>query len=57
MKNIKEIKTITWKFRDRGESYPELKGKTNIKMSSPEDVYKTFRFLFENEVKEKFVVF
>lgn len=50
------IKQITWKFKDSSESYPQLKDK-KVKITSPEEVYKNFTFLFEGEVKEKFVVF
>jgi len=57
MKNTTTIKNIVWKFKDSEEAYPELKGLSNIKISEPSEVYKNFRFLFENEVKEKFIVF
>ncbi|MFA6978636.1 MAG: JAB domain-containing protein [Ignavibacteriaceae bacterium] len=56
MTNPKSIKTISWKFRDIQESYPEL-ADCQKKITSPEDVYAQFSFLFRNEVKEKFVVF
>ncbi len=50
------IKTITWKFKDSGESYPQLKDR-KVKITSPSQMYENFNFLFEGEVKEKFVVF
>ncbi|MBK8946636.1 MAG: hypothetical protein IPM32_15380 [Ignavibacteriae bacterium] len=50
------IKTITWKFKDTSESYPELKDK-QVKVTSPSDIYENFNFLFAGEVKERFVVF
>lgn len=50
------IKTVTWKFRDSGESYPELKNR-KVKITSPETMYENFNFLFKREVREKFVVF
>ena len=53
----KRIRTITWKFRYVSDSYPELKKNRDIKITSPGDLYNTFKFLFDHEVKEKFVVF
>ena len=50
------IKTITWKLKDSSETYPELKDR-KVKITSPETMYENFKFLFEGEVKEKFVVF
>lgn len=37
------IKTITWKFKDSTEAYPQLKNK-RIKITSPSDVFENFRF-------------
>lgn len=37
------IRTITWKFKDSTETYPQLKNK-RIKITSPSDVYENFRF-------------
>ncbi|PIP76711.1 MAG: DNA repair protein RadC [Ignavibacteria bacterium CG22_combo_CG10-13_8_21_14_all_37_15] len=56
MTNPKSVKTISWKFRDLQESYPELVDR-QMKITSPQDVFVQFSFLFRNEVKEKFVVF
>ena len=53
----KRVRTITWKFRDVSDSYPELKESRHIKIISPDNFYNTFNFLFDHEVKEKFVVF
>ncbi|MBU2492394.1 MAG: DNA repair protein RadC [Bacteroidetes bacterium] len=50
------IRTISWKFSDTSEQYPQLKDK-KIKITSPNDLYEAFRFLFDGEVKERFVVF
>ena len=50
------IKNITWKFQDSTETYPQLKDR-KIKVTCPEDIYNNFRFLFDGEVKERFVVF
>ena len=50
------ITTVKWLFRDSVDAYPELKGK-DMKISTPDILYKNFRFLFEKETKEKFTVF
>ncbi len=55
-----KLKTITWKIRDAKEVYsdiPLVDVKSLTKITCPEDLYKQFRFLFENETVEKFVVF
>ena len=55
-----KLKTITWKLRDPKEvysDYPDVDVKSLSKITSPEDLYQQFKFLFENEVVEKFVVF
>lgn len=56
MTNPKSIKTISWKFRDVSESYPEIPNPLT-KITCPQDLFEQFKFLFHNEVKEKFVVF
>ena len=50
------IKSITWKFRDATIEYPELKER-KIKITSPVEVFQNFRFLFEGQVRERFIVF
>lgn len=50
------IRSITWKFSDSSEKYAQLKDK-KVKITCPSDLYQSFYFLFEGEVKEKFVVF
>ena len=55
-----QLKTITWKIRDASEVYsdfPNVDAKSLTKISCPEDLYQQFKFLFENEVVEKFIVF
>lgn len=37
------IKTVTWKFKDSTESYPQLKDR-KIKITSPVEVFDNFRF-------------
>jgi DNA repair protein RadC len=49
------LKTITWKFSDCTTSYPDISD-TKIYIRAPDDVIKYFRFLFKDEVKERFVV-
>ncbi len=54
------LKTITWKLRDVKAVYkdiPQIDTKLLSKISSPCDLYNQFKFLFENETVEKFVVF
>lgn len=51
------IKTISWKFRDVAESYPEIESVKNVKISHPGIFYDMFKFLFDHETKEKFIVF
>ncbi|MBI9032801.1 JAB domain-containing protein [bacterium] len=50
------IQTITWRFKDTSETYPQLK-KKQIQITSPSEMYEQFKFLFLGEVKEKFLVF
>jgi len=50
------IRTISWKFRDAEVEYPQLKDR-KIKITSPQEIYDNFHFLFEGEVKERFIVF
>lgn len=49
------MQTVIWKFRDCSDEFPILKDKEKI--DCPESIYEQFRPLFENEVREKFVVF
>ncbi len=50
------IKTVVWKFKDCTIEYPQLKDR-RIKVTSPQDVFDYFRFLFDGEVRERFIVF
>lgn len=56
MQKVK-MTTIEWKFRDLGAAYPELNSVRKSKITAPSQVYQNFRFLFEREVREKFIVF
>ena len=53
----KRVQTIIWKFKDVSESYPELGEAKKNKITSPYEMYRTFKFIFDHEVREKFVVF
>lgn len=50
------IKTISWKFHDAEVDYPQLKDR-KIKITSPQEVYDNFNFLFQGQVKKRFLVF
>jgi DNA repair protein RadC len=50
------IKTISWKFKDCTSTFPGLPDQ-KLYFRTPEDVTRNFAFLFNNQVKERFVVF
>ncbi|RJR09293.1 hypothetical protein C4588_05030 [Candidatus Parcubacteria bacterium] len=50
------IRNITWKFQDSSEVYPQLKDR-KVKITDPPTLFDNFRFLFDGEVRERFVVF
>src|ERR1035437_2537150 len=50
------LKTVTWKFKDVTSEYPELNEK-RIKITSPQDIFEHFAFLFTDQIRERFVVF
>lgn len=50
------IRTISWKFRDCSTDYPEFP-QQKIYIRNPEDIYRSFLFLFKQQVRERFVVF
>lgn len=50
------IRNITWKFQDCSEIYPQLKDR-KVKITDPQTLFENFRFLFDGEVRERFVVF
>ena len=53
----KNIKTVSWRFRDIDESYPDIKNQSKVKITSPQDLYENFKHVFDHRVKEIFVVF
>jgi len=52
----RNLKTISYKFRDVKEAYPQISD-TRIKVTSPLDLFLQFKNLFKDEVKELFTVF
>lgn len=52
----RNLKTISYKFRDVSEAYPEIANQRQ-KITCPQDMYDNFKGLFANEVKEIFIVF
>jgi DNA repair protein RadC len=50
------IRTVTWKFKDVSEYHPDLKIQRDILISNPDDVFVHFRPLFQNQVRERFIV-
>jgi DNA repair protein RadC len=50
------MRTVTWKFCDCAIEYPELSDGSKVYARSPDDVVQKFRFLFTDQVKERFVV-
>lgn len=49
------MKTISWKLKDVSKEYPILKNQINFE--NPKDFYNHFKSLFENEIREKIVIF
>ncbi len=50
-------RTITWRFQNSAEMLPGLSTKSNLTISTPEDLVTNYRSLFKNQVRERFVVF
>jgi DNA repair protein RadC len=51
------IRTVSWRFSEASETYPNLETLKSMKFTSPDDIFWVFRFLFDDEVRERFVVF
>jgi DNA repair protein RadC len=49
------IKTVSWRFHDSSVAYPGLTD-SKLYLTSPQEVYKSFYFLFKDEVRERFLV-
>ena len=50
------IRNVSWKFNDCVSAYPELADQ-KLYIRSPDDIVTFFKFLFDGQVKERFVVF
>jgi DNA repair protein RadC len=50
------LRTIEWKFREVAQDYPDGPAREKVYIRAPEDIIKHFRFLFESQVRERFVV-
>ena len=50
-------RTISWKFKEITVDLPELKGKQSVTIKSPKSLYEHYHSLFDNQVRERFVVF
>ncbi len=51
------IRTVTWKFAEVRDVLPELKASRNVQITDPEMLFSRYKSLFENQVRERFVVF
>ena len=51
------IRTVTWKFAEVRDVLPELKASRNVQITDPEMLYLRYKSLFENQVRERFIVF
>jgi DNA repair protein RadC len=49
-------KTVVWSFRESRDIPEEYKAGGKVTVSNPADVYDNFKFLFENQIRERFVV-
>jgi DNA repair protein RadC len=50
-------RTISWRFKEITVDLPELKGKQSVTIKSPKDLHQHYHSLFDNQVRERFVVF
>ena len=50
-------RTISWRFKEMTVDLPELKGTQSITIRSPKDLHQHYHSLFDNQVRERFVVF
>ncbi|MCX6137512.1 MAG: hypothetical protein NTV54_08475 [Ignavibacteriales bacterium] len=49
-------RTISWRFRESSE-LPELKEKPSVTIRTPSDLHDNYHSLFDNQVRERFMVF
>ncbi len=50
-------RTISWRFKEITVDLPELKGKQSVTIKSPKTLFEHYHTLFDNQVRERFVVF
>ena len=50
------LRTVVWRFQDAKISNPELTIPKNTTVENPIDVFNNFKPLFQNQVKERFLV-
>jgi DNA repair protein RadC len=50
------FRTVVWRFCEAGDIPADIKDRGKVAISSPADVYHHFRFLFDDQVRERFVV-
>lgn len=55
-KSRSSFTTVTWRFCESTEIDPALKPLGKIQIVGPEEVYNTWRFLFDGQVRERFAV-
>ena len=51
------IRTVTWRFKESIELDQELANKRSVVIRSPVDVFENYKSLFQNHVRERFIVF
>ena len=51
------LRTVIWRFRETAEELPEIANKRRVYLYSPQEVYLNYHPLFDDQVKERFVVF
>jgi DNA repair protein RadC len=50
------LRTVIWKFKDITVHHPDLKMQKDIIISNPDDMFIHFSPLFQNQVRERFIV-
>jgi DNA repair protein RadC len=50
------FRTIVWRFCESSDIPANIRDRGKVQISCPEDVYKHFRFLFDGQVRERFIV-
>jgi DNA repair protein RadC len=50
------LRTVIWKFKDVSVHHPDLKMQKDIIISNPDDMFIHFSPLFQNQVRERFIV-